>query len=486
MKTPLQYLTQDDQKLLAQNVTKSSVDKDAVILEEGSRRQALFLVREGAVRVERAHLGRGVSFARLGPGELFGEVSFLEQSGASASVIADEDGTVVDIIEGRDIQNLLSSVPGFGTRFYHSVALTLSERLRTASAMLPPLLVEDVPQVNRFHAPRSSAAMQAIIPPSLTKSVEDFKTAMMVADRSLTEKKKPDDATVQKMVNAACDAMHDSLRKHIEQEAHLEKGIGAYVFRETFSLFMLSTLIDRSFSKPRGYAGDFFTIEIVYEDKAEGGGRLGRFIDRWMRDIPASTAVRNRRPLLAAAIADELARWKEDEPMPIASLASGPAREVFDIFERGGAPVHATCIDIDGEALAFVAEQASKRGISDHLTLAQDNLIRLSRGRGKTALAPQQLMYSIGLIDYLQDDFVITLLDWVHATLRPGGTAIVGNFDVSNPNKAFMDHVLEWQLIHRTPADLKRLFASSKFGKAKVDVRAEDAGVNLFAFARKD
>jgi len=81
--------------------------------------------------------------------------------------------------------------------------------------------------------------------------------------------------------------------------------------------------------------------------------------------------------------------------------------------------------------------------------------------------------------------FVVKLLDWIHDHLAPGGTTMVGNFDKSNPDKAFMDHVVEWQLIHRSPDDLKKLFADSKFGKTPVDVRVEDAGVNLFAVATR-
>ena len=72
-------------------------------------------------------------------------------------------------------------------------------------------------------------------------------------------------------------------------------------------------------------------------------------------------------------------------------------------------------------------------------------------------------------------------MDWAHDTLKPGGTLIVGNFDVSNPHRAFMDHILEWRLIHRTAAELRALFARSRFGDAPVRVTAERASVNLFA-----
>jgi extracellular factor (EF) 3-hydroxypalmitic acid methyl ester biosynthesis protein len=100
-------------------------------------------------------------------------------------------------------------------------------------------------------------------------------------------------------------------------------------------------------------------------------------------------------------------------------------------------------------------------------------------------LPQQQLIYSIGLIDYLADECVVDLLNWGFDNLLPGGTIIVGNFDPKNPDKEFMDHVLEWVLIHRTPDQMREIFSRSKFGNTPIKVVHEAAGVNLFAFGQK-
>lgn len=485
MQNTLRFLTQEDQRLLLEQAESCVYHRNQLILEEGTHHAALFLVRHGSARIERAHFGRGVAFGRLGAGDIFGESAFLEASPASASVIADEDEVIVDVLDGQIVQSLLTSVPGLAPRFYQSLAVTLAQRLRETAALLPPLLIEDVPQVNRFHAPRASALPQEQLPPSLVDAVEAFKTAMMETELAL-KSKKLDDQAAQARVTAACDLITTTLREHVRKLAHLEQHIGAYVFRETFSFFMRSANIDRWFTKPRGYAGDFYTIELVYEDHPSGDGRLGRFIDRWALDISAARAVRNRRGLLNECIREVTARAGERGPTRITSLASGPAREVFDLFANAQRPdVHVTCIDIDAEALAFASDRARELGVEDRVTFAQDNVIRLSRGRGKTTLEPQDLIYSIGLIDYLEDEHIIRLLDWIHDQLLPGGTVVLGNFDTANPDKAFMDHVLEWRLIHRSVQDLESLFARSKFGDTPVDVRYEQERVNLFAFCRK-
>jgi len=115
-------------KLLAV-VRTQSFGPDEVILAQGERRRALFFVRRGAVRVERQHMQFVVEVSRLETGEVFGEMSFVEDFGASASVVA--DGCVeVDIVDEAVVGQLIRDDTGFEGRFYHSLAEILSRRLR--------------------------------------------------------------------------------------------------------------------------------------------------------------------------------------------------------------------------------------------------------------------------------------------------------------------------------------------------------------------
>ena len=90
-------------------------------------------------------------------------------------------------------------------------------------------------------------------------------------------------------------------------------------------------------------------------------------------------------------------------------------------------------------------------------------------------------MYSIGLIDYFEDRFVIALLNYAHQILGKGGRVILGNFHPSSIGKAFMDHILDWKLIHRTEDDMNRIFAASRFGEPCTRIEYEAERVNLFA-----
>ncbi len=325
------------------------------------------------------------------------------------------------------------------------------------------------------------------IPATLTDAVEQFKSEMLALDRELLAG--DDNETVtQLQLSAACTAVADDFRRHIARGGADEDELAAYMFRETFPYFSMSRLIDRSYVKPRGYAGDYLTIEMVYKNQAAGDRRLGRYIDRWFLDIPASCAVKNRRRLLADTIA-ELAGTKATRagaPLHVTSIASGPARELFDVLaDHPGIDLHATCLDVDAEALAYAKAAACRARATERFRFVRANAVKVALGRDDIELREQDLVYTIGLIDYLRDDLVVALLDWIHDRLRPGGTIIVGNFDVANPCKPFMDHLLEWRLIHGSAADLEALFRRSKFATAPFQVRTEGTGINLFASTQR-
>lgn len=135
MGSAFDFLTDDDWALLIEKGETVDFKKDRVILEEGERRRALYVILEGSCRVEQSHQGKDVKVADLGANEFFGDMNDLEGIGASASVIAEEP-TKVLIITPEETNTLLLSVPGLETRFYQSLALSLSRRLRETTAKL--------------------------------------------------------------------------------------------------------------------------------------------------------------------------------------------------------------------------------------------------------------------------------------------------------------------------------------------------------------
>jgi CRP-like cAMP-binding protein len=111
-----------------------------VIIKEGAKIESFYIVAKGEVRVTRNVDGtENAEFVGpRGPGEPLGEMSFIDGLGASATLIADGDVEIF-AIPGPAISKMMEAESTFAGRFYHSVLLTMSRRLRDTNArVLPP------------------------------------------------------------------------------------------------------------------------------------------------------------------------------------------------------------------------------------------------------------------------------------------------------------------------------------------------------------
>ena len=135
MEKAFDYLTNDDRALLEEKGEIIDVEKDQLILEAGERRRALYVILEGACRVELSLQGKDETVAVLVQNEFFGDMNFLEGLGASANVFADEP-TKLLIITPEETNTLLAADSDLAMRFYHSLAINLSRRLRATTTKL--------------------------------------------------------------------------------------------------------------------------------------------------------------------------------------------------------------------------------------------------------------------------------------------------------------------------------------------------------------
>jgi CRP-like cAMP-binding protein len=128
----LKYLTENDWALLRSLAQRRAFKACEVIISINSQPNALFILASGWASVE---VMRGQSIAKLRTGDICGEMAFLENSAASASVVAETD-VEADVFELAGVHRLFELYPHVQARFYKSLALLLSQRLRSTSARL--------------------------------------------------------------------------------------------------------------------------------------------------------------------------------------------------------------------------------------------------------------------------------------------------------------------------------------------------------------
>jgi CRP/FNR family cyclic AMP-dependent transcriptional regulator len=107
---------------------REQIPAGAVLIQEGKPVETLYIVLEGLLRVSVESEGSH-ELARLGSGEIIGEMSFVDARPPSATVKALENSTVLSIPRSQLVAKLEREA-GFAARFYRALAIFLSSRLR--------------------------------------------------------------------------------------------------------------------------------------------------------------------------------------------------------------------------------------------------------------------------------------------------------------------------------------------------------------------
>lgn len=483
MDSRLKYLTSQDYNILLERAVVEAYKPHETILKEGRLSQAIYLIRKGIVRVERAASGRDVAIAFLEPGEVFGEMSFLEDVPTSAAIIAQEDVEVC-LLDRQNLYSLLTSVPGLSERFHQSLAHNLSSRLRCTSSLAAHLM-RRMRLAPEYDLRRTGQPGHDTIPPELIGETELFKRNLYSIEQGIRNKELKDNEA-QEQINRACNMLINSLREQIIQEPEIRKAIGTYIFRETFPFFMLSSFCDRAFRRPGDCVSDSYIIELLSQNEPEGDGHLGVYLDRWIRALPTFSVLKNRGGKITATIKDLAANWSSNSPMLVTSIASGSASEILDLYFQTSPPnVRVNCLDFNHHDLSSAAGVAQKWGFRDRLTFIQDNLFLRAEGYGNIDIPPQHTIYSLSIANYLRDRELISILDWIYDRLLPNGTVILSNFHAANPDRVLLEHILEWHSIYRSAEDLEKIFSHSKFRSQPLEIQSDEFGVELTVVCTK-
>ncbi|HKD58766.1 MAG TPA: cyclic nucleotide-binding domain-containing protein [Hyphomicrobiaceae bacterium] len=443
-----------------------TIAPNGVLVREDDPPETIFFVADGLFEAYiYGHSTRQLRVGQLGPGEIVGEISWLDGKPISATVRALETSSVI-ALSIPTLERKLAEDPAFAARFFRAVATLEAKRLRTTTAQVPH---------DELTAERQGAFAGSADAASILESIGELRRVAEAAHVRA-------DAGTAAQVATALSALERSFGTGAPGiAAKLAESLQS----ELLPLLRLSALGERLHAKPRGYAGDYRTIAMIYQDTPSGTGPLGPLLDRSMLNLPVAKAIRNRRRMLASEITKSYAATAKE--FYVACLACGPACEVFDAFRdlSDSRRLNVSCVDIDREALAQIADRARAQKLSGQLQPLHGNLIYLATGRQELELASQDLIYSLNITDYLSDDLAVSLLDWIHAKLRPGGRAIVGNFHPRNPSRGLMDHVLEWRLVYRDEAAVNRLFQASRFAKPCSRIAFEEEGIYLLGECAK-
>ena len=123
----LGILDDTDLEWMTSNGTLVHVGVQSILIEENTPIAAIYILLEGELSVLVGGLG-GKHIATLLPGEVVGEMSFVDSRPPSASVLATTDSYVL-ALSTESLSAKLATDYAFASRFYYSVATFLADRL---------------------------------------------------------------------------------------------------------------------------------------------------------------------------------------------------------------------------------------------------------------------------------------------------------------------------------------------------------------------
>ena len=269
----------------------------------------------------------------------------------------------------------------------------------------------------------------------------------------------------------------------------------AFAKRQILPLLVCSPFVHRTYHKPRGYAGDYEMVNMMFREPAQGGSLYAKMINLYALDLPPIIAHRNRIAYLQRQIQQEgLRLWSRPKNLRVYSMGCGPAQEVQQHLAQSELSNHTDFLlaDMDPETLAqtgkLLQELKSRHHRRGHLKPVQKSALsqirEFQRCREYAPAEQHDLIYCAGLFDYLTDETCRQLMDAFYAKLAPGGLLIATNVD-DHPARHQMECFLEWTLIQRdVPA--MRLLAPKKAPAHEIAIKKEPTGVNIFLEVRKD
>ena len=257
-------------------------------------------------------------------------------------------------------------------------------------------------------------------------------------------------------------------------------------------------MVHRSYTKPLGYPGDYKVMLQYYDNAFEGPSVFAKVFHKFFVEHPLSHGVRTRKDMVVALMHAEqerlLSLGQAEPTLRVASLGCGPAREVAEFVSthrRWPGDIRWTLIDQEDEVLS-VAYQAGHRELVKAGEQARGTLHCLNLSFAQLlqepalmqSIAPQDFIYSTGLFDYLREARAQALIAGLYERLAPGGLLAIGN--AIGPNQWFWspECILDWTLLYRTEAEMRRLAADLPAGCA-VDVVKEPGEAYYFLMVRK-
>lgn len=257
-------------------------------------------------------------------------------------------------------------------------------------------------------------------------------------------------------LHALSKAIRDASRAGLSSETIKEKTAGAY------ALHSRAPFVRRLQTWPRGYPGDFETIEYLMGNRIDPPPHTGAYWIEWVAlTCPMSQQHRNKLAAQAARIAEVCARRAAPR---ILSIGCGGCVE-WPALASATRNAVVTLVDVDAGALELAKTRLSHvAGLTSHCGDVKRTVARLC------AEQTFDLVVCGGLFDYLQDKPAAMAVAGLTMALEPGGVLFLTNLSDFGEYEYWLEYMADWRVLRRPEAEMRAL---TRLDSGRFDVAME-------------
>ncbi|MCX5695007.1 MAG: PilZ domain-containing protein [Candidatus Omnitrophica bacterium] len=249
-----------------------------------------------------------------------------------------------------------------------------------------------------------------------------------------------------------------------------------------------SFIVKRAFEKPLGYPGDYKLIEVIYANTPVSE-KIGYCIDQYFLSNEFAVAIRNRRQKMLDLLIKNISEANLDN-ISILNLGCGSSREINEMLSDKtmlSKSLSFSLVDQDKEALEFSKNMLTNSPKNIKFNFLQHNILEYSKKPKEyvSILKKQDIIYSIGLADYLPDRVLRDLISFCFSLLKPKGRLIIAHKDISRYKPLPPDWWCDWTFYSRDENYLLEIVDKSQLGKFKIEVTREPSGIIFFLTINK-
>lgn len=423
------------------------------LMRRGEPGGDVFRVEKGQLDVIDTRSRPEVILDKVGPGELLGEMSFLDGSPRSADVVAGV-GCQVTRWPRESLEELLNNDPTFAARFWWTMARSLSERLREVNANV----AQDAWGSGSPETATSATEGPVLIAREHARAARDG-----LADLDRTLRRDENDAEALHQVTVVLDHLQGGLHRLQTECGNRADMAGAsrLISREVQPYLIQATTANLSLAQRDSHVAEPRVLAHILEGEPSGDGTLGRAVDRWLLDRPFSRALRERDRGLREILANPIRNLAE--PVRVMVINNGPGRVAESVF-RALSPRRGTLLVVEPhrDTLRHLAASFSRRTARLNVQYVHDSLADLAQGRALQHFEGQQYIILDGLVEYLPARVATRCLQHLGALLASGGslatTAVQPGAD-----SPFWEYLLSWPSIRRAPGVLKAILTAAGY-----------------------